>query len=583
MAYTKLNLSNGTKLTEDHLKHIEDGIFNKQDPLVSGTNIKTINGVSILGNGDLTISGDGSVTSSKEARLVLPDVIRWEIGKPLYIFKHAIITAFNYKTYNIQVLMSSEAGNGKDRHRYFMYTPTNAGTITLTFKLYDNNQNLLDTKQVILETVASTIPSSMTTVLFIGDSLTYYNRITDEFYRIMTSSDSDSTVKDTISIYNVFKPAGRKSGNVQLIGTQKLNYKGWTGQTYHEGRSGWGWGNFIKSGSPFYINGALNFNTYLTNKGYNTPDVIYIGLGWNDTRNIPIDDTGTIDTSTAYTQAKTFLTALTTQLPNAKVRLWTQNVPGTRGGIGNHVYGATSWTDEHRTKLMQLAIAEMYKTLAAEFTNVEVVWSIAMIDSEYALQEGNSDINYRIVDDEVLGIDYVHPADSGFFQIADAIVSDFMHCIVGGGTEVEDTRPTTPLTMYKTAEGNAVMYYQDVFKYFNNSTLQSMKAQAIMVDVSNYIGREIKITSANAVIDGAYYAMFTSKLPTGCESLEALSSFTATGYEEDKTDMVNYFNVSTTNNVTNTITVTVPSGATYLAFTNLGNYCTEPSVGLIDK
>ena len=32
----------------------------KQDKLVSGTNIKTINGNSILGNGDLTISGGGS-------------------------------------------------------------------------------------------------------------------------------------------------------------------------------------------------------------------------------------------------------------------------------------------------------------------------------------------------------------------------------------------------------------------------------------------------------------------------------------------------------------------------------------------
>ena len=37
-----------------------DGMYNKQDTLVSGTNIKTINGQSILGSGDITISGGGS-------------------------------------------------------------------------------------------------------------------------------------------------------------------------------------------------------------------------------------------------------------------------------------------------------------------------------------------------------------------------------------------------------------------------------------------------------------------------------------------------------------------------------------------
>lgn len=582
MAYEKLNLTNGTTINEDHFKHIEDGIFNKQDTLVSGTNIKTINGVSILGSGDLTIAGDGSVSSSNQVRLCLPSTIRWEVGKPLYIFKHAITTAFNYKNYNIQVI-SSVPQDGKDRHRYYVHTPSAAGTVTLNFKLYDNAQNLLDSKSVSLISVASSLPANMTTVFFIGDSLTYYNRISDEFYRVMTSSDAATTVDDTVSIYKVFKPAGRKSGNVQLIGTQKQNYKGWTGKTKHEGRSGWEWSNFIKSGSPFYINGALNFNAYLSNNGFSTPDVVYIGLGWNDTRKIPINDTGVIDTSVPYNNAKTFLTAMTNQLPNTKIRLWTQNVPGTKGGIGNHVYGATDWSDEHRLKLYMQAIAEMYESLASEFANVEIVWSIGMVDSEFGLQESNADINYRIVDDEVLGVDYVHPADSGMFQIADAIVSDFMHCIVGGGEQVEDTRPTTPLTMYKSAEGNAVMYYQDVFKYFNNTTLQNTKAQIIMVDVSDLVGKEIKITSANAVIDGAYYATFTTKLPTGCESLDVLASFTASGYEEDKTDMINYFNVSTEGYVTNSLVTTVPQGAVYLAFTNLGQYCPEPSVGLITE
>lgn len=398
MSYNKLNLQKGDIFKAEHVAHIEDAIE--------------------------------KLSSTEKARLALPDIIRWETGKPLYIFKHAIVTAFNYKNYNVQVLMSNNEASGKDYHRYFMYTPTSTGTTVLTFNLYDNNKNLLDTKTVTLNVVTPKVPSKTTTVLFIGDSLTYYNRITDEFYRIMTSSDAESSnTKDTISIHTLYKPAGRGSGNVSLIGTQKQNFKGWTGQTKHEGWSGKDWSWFIGSSSPFYSSGALNFTNYLTKNSFATPDVIYIGLGWNDTRKITVNSDGTINTNSVYNSAKTFLTALTAQLPNTKIRLWTQNVPGTRGGIGNHPYGATEWSNEHQLKLMQIATAEMYKKLVSEFTNVELVWATAMIDSENSLQESNANINYRIIDDEVLGVDYVHPADAGFFQIADAIVSDFMHCI----------------------------------------------------------------------------------------------------------------------------------------------------------
>lgn len=41
-----------------------DAILNKQDKLISGTNIKTINGNSLLGGGDITISGGSSSSGS---------------------------------------------------------------------------------------------------------------------------------------------------------------------------------------------------------------------------------------------------------------------------------------------------------------------------------------------------------------------------------------------------------------------------------------------------------------------------------------------------------------------------------------
>lgn len=68
MSYEKQEfVDKKTKLKAAHLQHIEDGIVEnekaigkKQDTLSNGVNVKTINGQSILGSGNLEISGSGS-------------------------------------------------------------------------------------------------------------------------------------------------------------------------------------------------------------------------------------------------------------------------------------------------------------------------------------------------------------------------------------------------------------------------------------------------------------------------------------------------------------------------------------------
>ena len=68
MSYNKQNfVDNKTTLKAEHLQNIEDGILanesaiqNKQDSLKSGINIKTINGASILGAGNIDVTGPSS-------------------------------------------------------------------------------------------------------------------------------------------------------------------------------------------------------------------------------------------------------------------------------------------------------------------------------------------------------------------------------------------------------------------------------------------------------------------------------------------------------------------------------------------
>lgn len=59
---TTLTLRNvkGTPLTnqeaDDNLTALDASISTKQNILISGTNIKTVNGISVLGSGDITIA-----------------------------------------------------------------------------------------------------------------------------------------------------------------------------------------------------------------------------------------------------------------------------------------------------------------------------------------------------------------------------------------------------------------------------------------------------------------------------------------------------------------------------------------------
>ena len=59
----KIKIDNGTEFARVMTdKSVASELATKQATLVSGTNIKTINGNSLLGSGDLPISGGGEST-----------------------------------------------------------------------------------------------------------------------------------------------------------------------------------------------------------------------------------------------------------------------------------------------------------------------------------------------------------------------------------------------------------------------------------------------------------------------------------------------------------------------------------------
>lgn len=158
-----------------------------------------------------------------------------------------------------------------------------------------------------------------------------------------------------------------------------------------------------------------------------------------------------------------------------------------------------------------------------------------------------------------------------------------------GGDVVDPDDPVVPeepetLTLHKSAIGNSILDYQDVWKMFGAGSLATLGSQIIGVDVSDYAGQQISITAAQSVISGANYAMFCSNLPNSyiqsLEQLDGYNSFgTASDYiAEDYDNLIESFNISVVAETTNTVTKTVPADAKYLFFSNLNAKCSDPLV-----
>ena len=58
--------------------HVHPTDTSRQETLVSGTNIKTVNGNSLLGSGDLTVSGLPSVTTTDDGKILKVVNGEWE-------------------------------------------------------------------------------------------------------------------------------------------------------------------------------------------------------------------------------------------------------------------------------------------------------------------------------------------------------------------------------------------------------------------------------------------------------------------------------------------------------------------------
>lgn len=396
--FIQLNRSDLDALSIGGVAGLQAALDAKQVALVSGTTIKTVNGSSLLGSGNLAVAGGGETSP----RLIMGDKFYAVKGEEMQLYYRGMIEAMP-PVNRYARKWSGIADAYRDYNRYFSVlqsVPFSHSTVEL--KLFDHTGSELADASTHIEIVdAVAQPTSATRVLCIGDSLTTNNSAAwvTEFNRLLTSNDAAATIM----------PAGKGFGNITMIGTQG------SGANKHEGHSGrtWEW-HSDPATSPFANVGqtALDFAGYVSANSFGGLEQVYVLLGWNS-----ISSGGPLasDWSADVARAEALIDAILADYPACKITLMSMQVPGIEGRIGNRNY-----VDEMRAVFgYKLAI----KGIADDPTysaNVDWIDIAAQFDSQYHYNNTSTRNSTRGVDFEDRSTDGVHPALYGSRQIADA-------------------------------------------------------------------------------------------------------------------------------------------------------------------
>lgn len=388
------------------------------------------------------------------------------VGDTLELFYRGL---FDIKSLDkVSIKVSCSVGNPYEKR--FIFTPTQANvgnTYQLTIEAYNDAKVLVGSSSTNIVVVAKKSNTSLN-VLCMGDSLTLNGEWVTEFKNRLTS--------DGLTNVNLIGTCG--SGSVKYEGFggwQMHTYNGkgqisqimwiyanhdktsadqhsvyldsngqqWSLETIESGRikvirktggsaipstgtltnysGGEHTSNIVYSrseyanGNPFWddAENRVSFSSYATRQGVSSIDYCFVLLGWNDR---------TVTHESWLADANIFLNNIRTAFPNVKVVFCGIEIPSL-DGLGKN-YGCTRyWKDE-------VDFVFEYQKWIDEFAeskqNVFSIQLSGQFDSENNMQTDTRPVNRRNTKTEVYGINGVHPALSGYLQIADAMYRKFM-------------------------------------------------------------------------------------------------------------------------------------------------------------
>lgn len=197
-------------------------------------------------------------------RVYIPDVIYCALGRTIDIYNNQVCI----NAYKFHICWTCDIGFGEGRK--FTAKPTEVGEHNLKLDIYNDANELLYTKTVILK-VVSAITSGNYTILPMGDSMTY------------GGGQWQMELQKNLS-----------NGAMTYVGTQKHEFR--EGTYKHEGYNGNTANGFLNNATlrgltnPFYNPDTSKFDwNYYKNTYSINPDIIQIELGTNDVNGYTVD------------------------------------------------------------------------------------------------------------------------------------------------------------------------------------------------------------------------------------------------------------------------------------------------------
>ena len=458
----------GSRTITEYIPYVETYYLNncklrsidELNATVTGIEADVDNIQSIVGNGENAV------------KICAPDSYDLVVGDTFELFYKGIIKANNVDLFDVQITCSK--GNAFiDR---FIITPSVVENLSLTIAVYGINHNLLDTKTITLSVHAkATSPASQKNVLCVGDSLTTNGQWVAELERRLTASGGTPTGDNLSNISFI--------GTCYNNGVHFEGYGGWTFNSYntanisntskvitcshdkteaqdqhsiYEDANGAQWkletiesgtikiilvsgnaSNFPSTGTLTWVSGGVNhsnitytasanasanpfwdsdnnkvdFGKYATNLGVSSIDYVAILLGWNNASS----------TEENYKQqAQTFINNVKASFPNAKIILMGIEIPA-RDGLANNYGASGTYSKYYGLVEYVFDLDKWYKDLVASNVNVSSINISGQFDTVHNMPTLTRTVNNRNSESEVYQSNGIHPANSGYMQIADAI------------------------------------------------------------------------------------------------------------------------------------------------------------------
>ena len=344
-------------------------------------------------------------------RLVLPGEIYAVVGHEMCIYFDNIVLTPNLRNYVFDV----DCLRGRQDQDRWRYSPAaeDVGDLGLTIKVLDGLNNVLASATTIVHVVpADAGAGKQCTLLCVGDSLTNASVYPGE-------------------LWNLFSAEG--NAKLTMVGTNRPG-GGYPPEVGHEGYGGWRWETFCTKWAETDNRGdrsrflrlvdgepVLDFQAYCDeNNGGRAPDFITVLLGCNDTFGATEDVLeATIDRMMGY--ADTLLAEFRRVGPDTQIGILLLVPPAaSQDAFGsNYKCGQTRW--QYRRNQHRVVERQIEKWGGREAENIFLIPAEVNLDCEHNYPTAAEPFNARNEEQVTRQSNGVHPAATGYRQIADSI------------------------------------------------------------------------------------------------------------------------------------------------------------------